>query len=72
MLNSGASTTGVSQTKTTAIAPTATVPGSHQRLPKRRRSAISRAAPAAASAAPIAAAFPVSPSHEPNDWVEMP
>ncbi len=72
LLKSGATTTGASQTKTAAIAPTATVPGSHQRLPKRRTSPINSAPPAAASTAPIAVDFPVSASHEPNDWVEIP
>ena len=72
LLKSGATTTGASQGRAAAIAPTATDPGSHHRLPKRRISPISSAPPAAASTAPIAVDFPVSASHEPNDWVESP
>ena len=72
LLKSGASTTGASQAKTAAIATTATLPGSHQRARKRRTSAISNAAPPAASAAPIAADLPASASQKPSDWVETP
>ena len=56
-LKSGASTTGASQTKTTASATDGAAPGQPPAAPKRRTSAISSAAPAGGQHAPIAADF---------------
>ncbi len=57
---------------TTAKATTANAPGIHQRRPKRRSSAISSVAPAAAITAEIAADLPLSNIQSANPWVESP
>jgi hypothetical protein len=51
---------------------TTTVPGIHQRRPKRRIPRISSAPPAPHSTAPIACDFATSPAQPSHDWVTSP